>query len=138
MIFIVAQDIADAESPLHGADPAAVVARDGRMALRDQAGAGETHGEQLKRNYLEEVNARGTCNPTGADTGYAQMTFGGTSSKARCRRNVRTGASRQTQHEIGSECLGRSHQAQRRRQRTDSRGNLQGAVRREVIGIRCG
>jgi hypothetical protein len=37
MIFIVAQDIADAESPLHGADPAAVVARDGRTwcVLRD-------------------------------------------------------------------------------------------------------
>jgi xanthine dehydrogenase YagR molybdenum-binding subunit len=73
---LVARAIVDARSPLHGADRGAVAIRDGRMALRDQPGAGETYSELLKRNYLEEVNALGTWNPTGADTGYTQMTFG--------------------------------------------------------------
>jgi xanthine dehydrogenase YagR molybdenum-binding subunit len=49
---------------------------DGRMELRDQSATGETYGELLKRNHLEEVDALGTWNPTGADTGYTQMTFG--------------------------------------------------------------
>ena len=75
-VQLVARAIADAKSPLHGADPGAVAVRDGRMALRDQPKAGETYGELLKRNYLEEVNALGTWNPTGADTGFTQMTFG--------------------------------------------------------------
>jgi xanthine dehydrogenase YagR molybdenum-binding subunit len=73
---LIARAIADARSPLHGVDASAVMVEDGRMALRDQPGIGETYGELLKRNYLEEVNALGTWNPTGADTGYTQMTFG--------------------------------------------------------------
>ena len=35
---LVALAVADDDSPLHGADPAAVDVRDGRMALRDQPG----------------------------------------------------------------------------------------------------
>jgi len=73
---LVARAIADAKSPLHAVDPKAVVVRDGRMTLRDQPETGETYVELLTRNNLEEVNALGTWNPTGADTGYAQMTFG--------------------------------------------------------------
>jgi xanthine dehydrogenase YagR molybdenum-binding subunit len=73
---LVARAIADDKSPLRGADPGAVVVRDGRMVLRDQPETGETYGELLKRNFLEEVDALGSWNPTGADTGYAQTTFG--------------------------------------------------------------
>jgi len=73
---LVARAIADATSPLHGADPGAVAVRDGRMALRARPGTGETYAELLRRHHLEEVNALGTWNPTGADVGYTQMTFG--------------------------------------------------------------
>jgi xanthine dehydrogenase YagR molybdenum-binding subunit len=73
---LVARAIADDKSPLRGADPGAVVVRDGRMVLRDQPETGETYGELLGRNFLEEVDALGSWNPTGADTGYAQTTFG--------------------------------------------------------------
>jgi xanthine dehydrogenase YagR molybdenum-binding subunit len=73
---LIARAIADSRSPLHGADAAAVVVQDGRMSLPDRPAAAETYSELLRRNYLEEVNALGTWNPTGADTGYTQMTFG--------------------------------------------------------------
>jgi xanthine dehydrogenase YagR molybdenum-binding subunit len=73
---LVARAVGDAKSPLHGADPSVVDVHDGRMTLRDQPGVGESYGELLARNHLEEVNALGTWNPTGADTGYAQITFG--------------------------------------------------------------
>jgi xanthine dehydrogenase YagR molybdenum-binding subunit len=73
---LVARSVAEVGSPLHGADPSAVTVIDGRMELRDEPAIGETYGELLKRNHLEEVNALGTWNPTGADTGYTQMTFG--------------------------------------------------------------
>jgi xanthine dehydrogenase YagR molybdenum-binding subunit len=53
-----------------------VVVRDGRMLLADQPETGETYGELLRRNFLEEVDALGTWNPTGADTGYGTTTFG--------------------------------------------------------------
>ncbi len=54
---LVARAIADDESPLHGADPDAVVVRDGRMVLRGQPETGESYGELLKRNSLEELDA---------------------------------------------------------------------------------
>jgi xanthine dehydrogenase YagR molybdenum-binding subunit len=73
---LIGQAIADGKSPLHGADPGAVVVRDGRMLLGDQPETGETYGELLQRNYLEEADALGTWNPTGADTGYGTTTFG--------------------------------------------------------------
>jgi xanthine dehydrogenase YagR molybdenum-binding subunit len=53
-----------------------VVVRDGRMLLGDRPGTGETYGELLRRNYLEEADALGSWYPTGADTGYATTTFG--------------------------------------------------------------
>jgi xanthine dehydrogenase YagR molybdenum-binding subunit len=73
---LVAHAIADEKSPLHGADPSAVVVRDGRMLLGDQPEVGETYTELLRRNFLEEADALGSWNPTGADTGYAMTTFG--------------------------------------------------------------
>ena len=73
---VVAMAVADEKSPLHGADPGAVEVRDGRMAPRGRPEAGETYGDLLRRAGLEEVEALGTWNPTGADTGYAMTTFG--------------------------------------------------------------
>jgi CO/xanthine dehydrogenase Mo-binding subunit len=73
---LVAMAVADQKSPLHGADPGAVVVRDGRMALRERPEVGETYGDLLGRGFLQEVEALGTWNPTGADTGYAPTTFG--------------------------------------------------------------
>jgi xanthine dehydrogenase YagR molybdenum-binding subunit len=73
---LIGQAVADEKSPLHGADPGAVVVRDGRMLLGDQPEVGETYGELLRCNFLEEADALGSWNPTGADTGYATTTFG--------------------------------------------------------------
>jgi xanthine dehydrogenase YagR molybdenum-binding subunit len=73
---LVARAIADGKSPLHGADPGAVFVRDGRMVRRDHPEIGETYGELLGRNFLEDADALGTWSPTGMDTGYALTTFG--------------------------------------------------------------
>ena len=54
------------------------------------------------------------------------------------RRNVLAKASWQAQHKIRAECLDRSNQAQCSRERTDSGGDFQGAIRREVVRVRCG
>jgi xanthine dehydrogenase YagR molybdenum-binding subunit len=50
--------------------------REGRMMLPDEPDRGETYTELLRRNFLEEVDALGSWNPTGADTGHATTTFG--------------------------------------------------------------
>lgn len=47
---LIGQAVADAQSPLHGADPGAVTVQDGRMMLRDRPGTGETYGELLNRD----------------------------------------------------------------------------------------
>ncbi len=73
---LVGDAIADRDSPLHDADPAAIVVRDGRMLLRDRPDVGETYRELLQRHSLERVDAVGAWNPTGQDTGYALTTFG--------------------------------------------------------------
>src|SRR4051794_18642456 len=46
---LIARAVADARSPLHGADPGSVMVEAGRMVLRDQTAVGETYGELLKR-----------------------------------------------------------------------------------------
>jgi xanthine dehydrogenase YagR molybdenum-binding subunit len=73
---LVAQGVADAKSPLHGADPSAVDVRDGRMTLRDKRDVGETYSEMLERNMQEDADAMGSWKPVGFETGYAQTTFG--------------------------------------------------------------
>jgi xanthine dehydrogenase YagR molybdenum-binding subunit len=73
---LITRAIADSGSPLHGADPANVIVSDGRMTLRDRPNIGESYTELLERNHLEEVDALGSWNPTGADTGHATVTFG--------------------------------------------------------------
>lgn len=68
--------IADAESPLHGAEPAVVEVKDGRLTRRDQPGIGESYGDLLQRHSMRDAEALGTWNPTSWDTGYATNTFG--------------------------------------------------------------
>jgi xanthine dehydrogenase YagR molybdenum-binding subunit len=73
---LVARVIADPKSPLYDADPSMVAVSDGRMSLGNRPEVGETYTELLRRNVLEEVDALGSWNPTGADTGHATTTFG--------------------------------------------------------------
>ncbi|UZJ33132.1 xanthine dehydrogenase family protein molybdopterin-binding subunit [Streptomyces endophytica] len=73
---LVAQAVADSQSPLHGADPAAVTVRDGRMMLRDAPATGETYGDLLHRNFLPDVEAAGSWSPSPESHHYGMMTFG--------------------------------------------------------------
>ncbi|BDM70850.1 carbon-monoxide dehydrogenase large subunit [Streptomyces nigrescens] len=73
---LVAQAVADSQSPLHGADPAAVTVRDGRMMLRDAPATGETYGDLLHRNFLPDVEASGAWSPSPESHHYGMMTFG--------------------------------------------------------------
>jgi xanthine dehydrogenase YagR molybdenum-binding subunit len=72
---LVALAIGDEKSPLHGAEPSAVVVQDGRMMRRDQSGS-ETYAELLQRRGIGDLEAVGSWNPTSWDTGYALTTFG--------------------------------------------------------------
>lgn len=73
---LIERAVADSKSPLHGADAASVVVSDSRMSLRDRPDTGETYSQLLRRNFLEEVDASGSWQPVGMDTGYSQVTFG--------------------------------------------------------------
>jgi CO/xanthine dehydrogenase Mo-binding subunit len=73
---LVARAVADTASPLHGIEPSAVLVNDGRMCQRDQPDIGETLAALLRRQSVPSVEALGTWNPVGFDTGYALMTFG--------------------------------------------------------------
>ncbi|MFG2138304.1 xanthine dehydrogenase family protein molybdopterin-binding subunit [Streptomyces sp. NPDC048650] len=73
---LVAQAVADTQSPLHGADPADITVRDGRMALRAAPGTGEGYSDLLHRNFLPDVEAAGSWSPSPQSTRYAMMTFG--------------------------------------------------------------
>ncbi|MBB6172759.1 xanthine dehydrogenase YagR molybdenum-binding subunit [Nocardiopsis mwathae] len=73
---LIAQAVADARSPLHGADPAGVEVRDGRMMLRDRPDTGETYAELLQRNMMFDAETLGSWNPPGPDTGHGMATFG--------------------------------------------------------------
>ncbi len=70
---LVALAVADDGSPLHGADPAAVQAADGRLASGD---AGESYGELLERNRMTFAEAAGTWRPPPLDTPHGLLTFG--------------------------------------------------------------
>jgi xanthine dehydrogenase YagR molybdenum-binding subunit len=73
---MVATAVADMHSPLHAADPKAVEVRDGRMALRDQPGTGETYAELLTRNHMGDTEATGSWTPPPIDTPHGLLTFG--------------------------------------------------------------
>jgi xanthine dehydrogenase YagR molybdenum-binding subunit len=70
---LVALAIADPDSPLHGADPARVEVRDGRMSM---ANAGETYGALLERHRLTDAEAAGSWEPPPPDTPHGLLTFG--------------------------------------------------------------
>lgn len=72
----MARAVADTASPLHGIEPSAVLVNDGRMCQRDQPDIGETLAVLIRRQSVPSVEALGTWNPVGFDTGYALMTFG--------------------------------------------------------------
>jgi xanthine dehydrogenase YagR molybdenum-binding subunit len=74
---LIGMAVADAGSPLHGADPVHVVVEEGRMRLRDDPGTGETYVELLRRNHQADVEAIGDWRPPSMpDTPYGLMTFG--------------------------------------------------------------
>ncbi|MFF4695352.1 xanthine dehydrogenase family protein molybdopterin-binding subunit [Streptomyces chattanoogensis] len=73
---LIAQAVTDTQSPLHGADPAAITVRDGRMMLRDAPETGESYGDLLHRNFLPDVEAAGSWSPSPQSTRYGMMTFG--------------------------------------------------------------
>ena len=73
---LVRQAVADARSPLHGADPGTVVVRDGWMSPRDRPDAGETYTDLLHRNLTPDVEALGTWMPPAPDGGFGMHTFG--------------------------------------------------------------
>ncbi|MFD9903573.1 xanthine dehydrogenase family protein molybdopterin-binding subunit [Streptomyces sp. NPDC059063] len=73
---LIGRAVADEGSPLHGADAAGVVVRDGRMVLRDSPDVGESYAELLQRNFLPDMEATGSWGPPPPDAPFASMTFG--------------------------------------------------------------
>jgi xanthine dehydrogenase YagR molybdenum-binding subunit len=68
--------VADAGSPLHGADPAAVDIEDGRMFLRDRRDTGESYGDLLGRNRMAYAEDSGSWSPPPFDAPLGLLTFG--------------------------------------------------------------
>jgi xanthine dehydrogenase YagR molybdenum-binding subunit len=73
---LIALAVVDPKSPLHGADPATVEVRDGRMAPADNADGGETYAELLQRNRRLDAEALGSWTPPPLDTPHGLLTFG--------------------------------------------------------------
>jgi xanthine dehydrogenase YagR molybdenum-binding subunit len=73
---LIAIAVADAESPLHGADPGSVDVRDGRLGLHGRPDIGETYGELLGRNRMTYAEAPGSWRPPPLDTPHGLLTFG--------------------------------------------------------------
>lgn len=70
---LIGEAVADSGSPLHGADPASVVVRDGTMSAGTSS---EQYADLLRRTLRPDAEAPGTWNPPGMDTPYAMLTFG--------------------------------------------------------------
>jgi xanthine dehydrogenase YagR molybdenum-binding subunit len=73
---VVSLAAADARSPLHGADPAAIEVEDGLLHLRGSSDTGETYAQLLQRNRLGDVEALGSWRPPPLDTPRGLLTFG--------------------------------------------------------------
>lgn len=73
---LIAQAVADPGSPLHRADPATVVVRQGRMELRDDSGTGETYRQLMERHFMTDMDALGSWSPPAPDIPYGLATFG--------------------------------------------------------------
>ncbi|MFF4875602.1 MULTISPECIES: xanthine dehydrogenase family protein molybdopterin-binding subunit [unclassified Micromonospora] len=73
---LIRRAVADAHSPLHGADPGTVVVRDGRMVLRDRPDVGEAYADMMARTLTPDAEVLGTWTPPPQDAGYGVHTFG--------------------------------------------------------------
>ncbi|MET7801353.1 xanthine dehydrogenase family protein molybdopterin-binding subunit [Streptomyces decoyicus] len=73
---MIEQAIADPDSPLHQADPAAVVVGGGRMELRDEPGSGESYRDLMQRHFMTDMDALGSWHPPPPDVPYGLATFG--------------------------------------------------------------
>jgi xanthine dehydrogenase YagR molybdenum-binding subunit len=73
---LVGLEVADPGSPLHGADPAAIEVRGGRITRRDCLGSSETYGELMQRNRQATAEALGSWTPPPLDTPHGLLTFG--------------------------------------------------------------
>ncbi|MEV4811888.1 xanthine dehydrogenase family protein molybdopterin-binding subunit [Micromonospora avicenniae] len=73
---LIRRAVGDDHSPLHGADPARVEVRDGKMVLADRPDVGETYSDLLHRTMTPDVEVLGTWNPPPQDAGYGIHTFG--------------------------------------------------------------
>jgi xanthine dehydrogenase YagR molybdenum-binding subunit len=73
---LIALAVGDAQSPLHGADPAAVTVAGGRMTLADDPGTGETYAAVMGRHRMNDAEAIGSWDPPPLDTPYGLLTFG--------------------------------------------------------------
>jgi xanthine dehydrogenase YagR molybdenum-binding subunit len=73
---LVALAVGDEASPLHGTDPSDVDVQDGRMVLRGRPDVGETYGEAMGRNHLQDAEALGSWTPPPLDTPHGLLTFG--------------------------------------------------------------
>lgn len=70
---LVHRAVADAGSPLHGADPLDVVVRDGVMT---SGTASESYAGLLQRTFQPDAEALGVWSPPGQGAEFAMMTFG--------------------------------------------------------------
>ena len=68
--------ISDSQSPLHGADPRAVIVGDGRMFLADSPGTGESYTTLMQRHFMNDAEAIGSWDPPPLDTPHGLLTFG--------------------------------------------------------------
>ena len=73
---LIALAVGDGQSPLHGADPAAVTVAGGRMALAGDPGTGETYAAVMERHRMNDAEAIGSWDPPPLDTPYGLLTFG--------------------------------------------------------------
>jgi xanthine dehydrogenase YagR molybdenum-binding subunit len=73
---LIAQAVGDSQSPLHGADPGAVVVRQGQMTLAGDSSTGETYGQLMQRNFMNDAEAVGSWDPPPLDTPHGLLTFG--------------------------------------------------------------
>ncbi len=72
---MIAAAVADAKSPLHGADPATVTVSNGRMVGSDSS-TSDSYAELLQRNRQVEAEALGSWTPPPLDTPHGLLTFG--------------------------------------------------------------
>ncbi|MBM7489727.1 xanthine dehydrogenase YagR molybdenum-binding subunit [Micromonospora luteifusca] len=73
---LIGRAVADAHSPLHGADPGTVVVQDGRMVRRDRPDVGETYADLLHRSMIPDAEVLSSWTPPPQDAGYGVHTFG--------------------------------------------------------------